>query len=421
MSQFVQSHISNSAIPMAAKILIVDDEPDIVEEVVEQLEDEGLECVSAGNSADAMNLVQTDKNIGIIITDIRMPGMDGLEMARRLNEEYRDSRDLFIIVVTGHAGMKEAIEALQLGAEDFLTKPISPDHLLHSVRRASEMIHLRTNERHHHDHLEREVMERTAEARQLAADLAERNRELNRKNQELTVVNRIKGEFLQMMSHELNTPLNAILGFSQLLQEPSEKNTGEKVKKCADHIYSAGMRLTKTVNSILTLSSLSAGDFPLTYIQFTAHSFIDSVAAESTEILNEWGAKLDRAFPQPPFDMDGDYMLLQKAIGGLIENAAKYGPQGGSVSLTMIRDDDRVRIEVSDDGPGMTAEQVAIAMEPMRQVDGSSSRKFEGMGLGLPLAQGIAELHGGSLTIDSTPGNGTTVTLSVPAIKDADK
>ena len=200
------------------KVLIVDDEPDIVEEVVEQLDDEGFDCVFAYNAAEAMDIVGKDSDIGVIITDIRMPGMDGLEMARKLKDEAGSSRDLYVIVVTGHAGMAEAIEALQLGAEDFLTKPISPNHLVHSVRRAEEMIQLRGNERLFQLHLEQQVQEKTADIRGLADELAEQNALLEKQNQELSIVGKLKDEFLQMMSHELNTPLNAIVGFAQLMK-----------------------------------------------------------------------------------------------------------------------------------------------------------------------------------------------------------
>ena len=410
----MELNIIDNAVLTTAKILIVDDEPDIIDEVVEQLEDEGLVCVSAYNAAQALELIEADTAIGVVVTDIRMPGMGGLEMARKLSDDYGDSRDLFVIVVTGHAGMKEAIEALQLGAEDFLTKPISPDHLLHSVRRAGEMIHLRANERFYQQKLEQQVQAKTTEVRELAADLAARNQELRTKNRELTVVSQLKDEFLQMMSHELNTPLNAIIGFSQLLMDSARQKADDKAEKCASHIYSSGMRLMKTFDSIITLSSLTAGNFNLTPSRFSARNFIDSTISEFTPMLDNWKADLQCDMPERPFDMTADFQELLKAVGHLIENAAKYGNEGGKVHLTISRKDGQVVFAVTDNGPGMTAKQAAIAQEPMRQVDGSLARKYEGMGLGLPLARAIAELHGGRLDVDSTPGSGTTVTITVP-------
>ncbi|MBT3237722.1 MAG: hybrid sensor histidine kinase/response regulator [Rhodospirillaceae bacterium] len=410
MVQTTDLNMPTATIPMASKVLIVDDEPDIVEEVVEQLEDEGLQCVSAFGAVQAMDLIKNDTDIGVVVTDIRMPGMDGLEMARRLNKNYEGKRDLFVIVVTGHAGMKEAIEALQLGAEDFLTKPISPDHLLHSVRRAGEIIQLRANERLYKDHLEQEVTDRTAEVQHLADNLAEQN-------QELTIVNRLKDEFLQMMSHELNTPLNAVIGFSQLLMDMKEDDDPEKRRKCAENINLAGMRLTRTVDSILTLSSITAGELTQNYSQFSAQNFVDAVESEHSHLSELWGSSLHCSMADRSFEIEADFNQLQKATGHLIENAARHSGEGGKVSMFMELEDGHLHILVSDNGPGMTPKQTAIALEPMRQIDGSIGRKFEGMGLGLPLAKGIVEAHGGEMQIDSTPGVGTTVTLDIPVRK----
>jgi len=402
------------SIVMPNKVLIVDDEPDIVEEVVEQLDHEGLTCVFAFNAAQAMEMVASDPDIGVIVTDIRMPGMDGLEMARKLKEEAGTSRDLYIIVVTGHAGMAEAIEALQLGAEDFLTKPISPDHLLHSVRRAEEMIQLRSNDRLFQIHLEQQVREKTTEIRKLADNLTEQNALLEKNNEELEVVSRLKDEFLQMMSHELNTPLNAIVGFAQLLKQLMGDTGNEKAVKCADHILSAGTRLADVVDSILTLSEISAGNLILDVGRFSASNFADSVMSEYTTRLKSWNAQLLCNLPERPVDIKADFQVLRKAVGHLIENAAKYGNDGGEVTVSLALDGNQAVVKVSDNGPGMSEHQIAAALEPLRQVDGSLSRKNEGMGLGLPLAKGIAELHGGRLEIVSTPGTGTTVTVTLP-------
>jgi len=396
------------------KVLVVDDEPDIVEEVVEHLDDEGLECVFAFNAAQAIEMVGNDPAIGVIVTDIRMPGMDGLEMARKLKDEAGASRDLYVIVATGHAGMAEAIEAMQLGAEDFLTKPISPDHLLHSVRRAEEMIQLRSNDRLFQIHLEQQVREKTVEVRRLADDLAERNQSLEQKNQELTVLGRLKAEFLQMMSHELNTPLNAIVGFAQLLKEGLKDGGDDKNQQCAEHILSAGARLSDVVNSILTLSEISAGELILSPARFSARNFVDSVTSEYAPVLESWNSQLQCDLPERSFEIIADFQQLKKAVGNLVENAAMYGNEGGKVTISIRHLSDRINICINDDGPGMSDSQILAALEPLRQVDGTMGRKYEGMGLGLPLAKGIAELHGGRLEIDSNPGKGTRVIITLP-------
>ena len=401
-----------------SRVLIVDDEPDIVEEVIEQLDDEGFDCVFAYSADQAIEMVGKDSGIGVIVTDIRMPGMDGLEMARKLKDEAGSLRDLYIIVVTGHAGMAEAIESLQLGAEDFLTKPISPNHLVHSVRRAEEMIQLRSNDRVFQLHLEQQVKAKTSEIRVMADELAEQNTLLEKQNQELAVIGKLKDEFLQMMSHELNTPLNAIVGFAQLMKESLNEAGDTKNEQCANHILAAGNRLAESVDSILTLAEISAGKLEMDLSDFSAQNLVDSLVSENAQILEHQNTKLRSDIPDPSLQIQADYQELKKAIGRLLENAAKYGQKDGAVTISVRSENDQVKFIISDNGPGMTSEQIAMALEPLRQVDGSMARKHEGLGLGLPIAKGIAELHGGSLEIQSAEGAGTIVTISMP---DADK
>ncbi|MCW9040789.1 MAG: response regulator, partial [Rhodospirillales bacterium] len=198
----LQDDDSGLPLALASRILIVDDEPEIVEEVVELLRREGFDCLSAGNADEALALVRGDAAIGIIVTDIRMPGMDGLELARQLRTGTSEKRDFYVIVVTGHAGMREAIEALRLGAEDFLIKPFSPDYLLNAVRKGVEIVRLKFHEQIFLQRLEQEVAAKTVDLREA--------------NEVLAAANRTKDTFLAMMSHELRTPLNGINGFAQL-------------------------------------------------------------------------------------------------------------------------------------------------------------------------------------------------------------
>ncbi len=395
-----------------SKILIVDDEPDILDEVSECLGDEGFEWVAAHNADEASNLVESDTDIGIVVTDIRMPGTDGLELSRSLLKKYGADRDIFIIVVTGHAGMREAIEALQIGAEDFLTKPISPDHLLHSIKRAEEMIHLRYSERAFKQRLETEVKERTADVKKLAVDLEDRNRELEEMNRQLVDLGRLKDEFLMMMSHELNTPMNAIYGFAQLLDQSEVINGKDDLKMFVGSILSGSERLMKTVSSILLLSDLTAGRIELSHSTFSSEELLNSADNDFPSYTYGTESRLTCHHPDKPFEMEVDHYYLMKAINVLMDNGIKFG--GGDMTIEVSEDENFAHISLSDKGPGMSDEQIAIALEPMRQVDGSAERNIEGVGLGLTLVKGIAEAHGGQLSLNSKPGEGTTATISVP-------
>jgi FixJ family two-component response regulator len=132
-------------------------------------------------------MIEADEGISIIVTDLKMPGQDGLTMVQELRDRYVNTRDLAVIVITGNAGTDEAIKALRLGAIDFITKPISPDHLLHAVGRAAETLQLRLFQKQFHEHLEYKVEERTQEARLLLDDLSSANQKLQSLNLELSL------------------------------------------------------------------------------------------------------------------------------------------------------------------------------------------------------------------------------------------
>jgi DNA-binding NtrC family response regulator len=170
------------------KILIVDDERDTAEEIAELLTfDNFMQCDIAGDAIQAMDMIEADEGISIIVTDLKMPGQDGLTMVQELRDRYVNTRDLAVIVITGNAGTDEAIKALRLGAIDFITKPISPDHLLHAVGRAAETLQLRLFQKQFHEHLEYKVEERTQEARLLLDDLSSANQKLQSLNLELSL------------------------------------------------------------------------------------------------------------------------------------------------------------------------------------------------------------------------------------------
>ncbi|MCW8836352.1 MAG: hybrid sensor histidine kinase/response regulator [Rhodospirillales bacterium] len=393
-------------------VLVVDDEPDIVEELVEQLEDEGFECIPAYDASSALSILRQREDVAVVVTDIRMPGMDGLEMARQIRALDGGNRDIYLVVVTGHAGMKEAIEALQLGAQDFLTKPISPEYLLHSIRRGEEMIALRHGNRSFNERLHREVESMTGKAMELAEDLSAKNRELEAKNRELEAADRLKSEFLSMISHELNTPLNAIIGFSELLQYSMVAD--DERKDWVEHIHEAGGRLHNNVKAILDLAEFMAGDSELVPETFAVTDVFDDLAGKLAKRLVRSDMRLETEIKGEAGSVVADRIRLTTTLGNLLDNAIKFSGKGAVIRLSAEVIGNEARFSIADQGSGMTKNEVSIALEPFRQVDGSIARKNEGMGLGLPLARAFAEIHGGQLQIESTPGKGTTVTLVLP-------
>jgi two-component system cell cycle sensor histidine kinase PleC len=226
---------------------------------------------------------------------------------------------------------------------------------------------------------------------------------------------RSKSSFLSTMSHELRTPLNAIIGFSDLIRTPGATSSAEAANY-AGHIANAGRRLLGVVSDVMDMSKLESGSLTLD-LQPVMMSEILEIALEDTRPL--FDAKEQpvdmRLEPGLP-DVDGDVRRLRQLFVNLLSNASKFTADKGRI-LVMARalKDGSVTIAIADTGVGMTHEQIVMAMKPFAQLQGHLSRTQEGAGLGLPLAMGIVKLHGGSLFLDSQPGAGTTVVVTLPA------
>lgn len=385
-----------------AKVLVVDDEPYIVEEVIEQLKEDGIECLSAQSAQSALEIVKSDPQINIVVTDIRMPGMDGLEMSRQMKTSLNGERDLYVIVVTGHAGMNEAIEALQIGAEDFLTKPLSPDHLLHSVRRAGEIVNHRQNERNFQKRLENEVKIKTAK-------LSETMNQLAKSNQ-------IKDQFMATMGHELRTPLNAINGFAEFLKEKLKGIDDKSVDEYIDHIISSGSRLANTIENILEFSQSISGNRKLNRETLTLEDVFENVIGQNNEMAESKEISVDILILPDDQLLVADRLMVCKSLSCILNNAIKFSPHGAVVTLGATRDDKTgtVSMFVNDNGPGMSEYEIELAKQPLNQVDGSLARTAEGTGIGLSLAILLSELQSGNIEIKSNPGEGATVSIILP-------
>jgi signal transduction histidine kinase len=225
---------------------------------------------------------------------------------------------------------------------------------------------------------------------------------------------RSKSAFLSTMSHELRTPLNAIIGFSDLIRTPGA-TTATEAADYADHIANAGRRLLNVVSDVMDMSKLEAGSLTLDRQSVMLSEILEIALQDTKALFDAKQQPVDmRLEPRLP-DVDGDVRRLRQLFVNLLSNASKFTAEKGRI-LVMARalKDGGVTIAIADTGIGMTHEQIVVALKPFAQVQGHLARTQEGTGLGLPLAMGIARLHGGSLLLDSQPGAGTTAVVTLP-------
>ncbi|MFT6754369.1 MAG: signal transduction histidine kinase [Candidatus Azotimanducaceae bacterium] len=389
------------------QILIVDDEPKITEEISEKLEFHGFRCLTARDSRSGLALIRSQSSISIVLTDIRMPGMDGLEMCKKIGDEISAERDLVLVVMTGHAGLSEAIEALKVGALDFLTKPLSPDLLVHAIKRADQHIKARKLEREFNKKL-------TNLVRVMTDDLRKKACELETSNTALTISNQVKDEFVRMISHELRTPLIAIVGLSEVIKS---KTDDPQQKGFIGKIEDAGWQLTGMVNSMLDMVAVETKTLQLTIDDVKIPELIEQSISAYTGKAKEAGITIG-APNISALSFKLDRVRISQAIGRLVDNAINISQTGDIVYVSALQTDDGLTISVQDDGEGMSQPDIEKCLKPLRQLDGSRSREPGGIGMGLSLAKMFAELHGGSLDISSKLGHGTTVKLIFPVPKD---
>ena len=398
----------------AAQVLIVDDELEITEELAELLFEAGYSVDTSTDPINAIAMIRNNASISVVITDLSMPNMTGLEMIDEINRILPAERDIAMIVVTGQADTDRAVKALQLGALDFLSKPIDPDVLIHATERAAETVRLKRLERDFRKHLEHQVLERTEEVQKLSSDLLAANEILKIKNADLEASNQIKSEFLSLISHELRTPLNHIIGFSGLMKMTFDNTDSPDEAMHSQKISEAGNDLLKIINTIFDLININGGDHPLDKTDVNLPKLIGTVCDVLKPKADKTGVDILLELQSAPTTLYADEHRMTQVIGNILDNAIRFSSKSGTVLVTASSTENAVSISIADQGIGMTERETQIAEEPFRQVDSSLSKTAYGMGLGLTLSKLIVERHGGQFSVESAPDEGTLVTISIP-------
>src|ERR1700733_2506454 len=252
------------------------------------------------------------------------------------------------------------------------------------------------------------------EQAQQLADLAERYHE---QKSCAEAANRAKVEFLANMSHELRTPLNAIIGFSQLMGSQAFGPLGSKKygDYCA-HILSSGEYLLRVVSDVLDMARLEAGRESLTYARFGAEQAVSRAVLDIAPTAREKGVAV-RVDVGAEVTVEADPLAVERILITLMRNAVKFAPEGGEVSIGAAVGAELVHFTVEDNGPGIASENLVRLGRPFEQAGAVMINGMKGSGLGLAIANSLVELHGGTLRLQSRPGEGAAALVSLPRVQ----
>ncbi|MCL4237996.1 MAG: response regulator [Anaerolineae bacterium] len=367
------------------KILVIEDEETVRENILEILSYEGFEIAGASNGRDGV-AVAREFLPDVIVCDIAMPEMDGYSVLVEVRQipEIAAAPFIFLTARTDRAFMRHGME---LGADDYLTKPFSAAELLAAIMARIER--------------------RDLTARNISGEVEEAKRQL-----------------VQMVAHELRTPLVSIEMSLDIISRQVGQLPPNQMQELLDYIGRGSNRLHHVVDQMVFITQLEAG--LLTPAGLREHG----LAAPLSELLIA-AVNQARRFATRSSDVSvrtqegdedvfvwGDTNALKHALAEIIANALHFSPQGTEIVLSQWVAGQHTVIAIVDQGPGIPPQQLANVLREFHQVDRNRYEQ-QGMGLGLPLARRLIEVHGGALDIQSVVGRGTQVTVQLPLARDS--
>lgn len=345
-------------------------------------------------------------NPDLVVLDLRMPTMSGFTVLEGLVEQTAPDEFLPILVVTGDASQTARQRALKLGAKDFLTKPFEATEVLLRIHNllVTRMLHesLRT---------QNEVLE---------AKVRERTEQLERTARQAEEANRAKSVFLATMSHELLTPLNAVIGFANELQKNHASNLGDQDLKYVQRIASNGLHLLRVINDVLDLSKVEAGKMEVELAPVALDRVVKETLADMETRSVETAVVPRVSLPTPLAQISSDEAKLKRILVNLLDNAVKF-TESGSYRVGVIAEADSgrpLRLDVVDTGTGIAPDRIEKIFDAFEQVESGTRRRHEGTGLGLAIARALCEALDYRLTVVSEPGRGSA--FSVLLLPDAE-
>lgn len=385
-----------------ASILVVDDSLVNLAVLDDMLEEAGFSVILANSGKRGLEMAKKEQP-DLILLDVIMPEWDGYETCTHIQQDPQ-TRQIPVLFLSGLNDTETKVRALEAGGVDYVSKPFQKEELLARVRTHVELSRLRSG-------LEKEVSRKTQEIRNLLQEL----KISYQKAQESSV---IKSEFLHNISHEFRTPMNIILGSTEELMEDTELD--EDQTDMAQSVLNAGHQLMEILTNMLNFSQHFQSELQEEQSSFNVAELVQEIITSfkhrhDADAL-DLSMRLDEILQQQYFFANRNY--LSEALYKLVDNAVKFTHEGGvciAVRVEEILEDAlQLHFSIIDTGIGIDDEHRSRLFQPFTQVDGSSTRNYDGMGLGLALAKTYVERMQGEIGMDPNPDGGSIFWFKMP-------
>ncbi len=315
-------------------------------------------------------------DVGLLIVDLKMPGMGGLEVIERVS---RTNPDIVIIVITGFATVGTAVEAMKAGAYDFIPKPFTANEF-------------------------RVIIARAVERRRLAMEAKRLRREKEAQAR----------KFITFVSHQLQSPLGAVQQYLDVLRHQSDESIPAKYREWIDRSSRKIADMREVIQDWLTISKVEGGQLATERKAVGWGEQVDKVLETCATSAGEQAVTLHGDLPEDLPPVLGDATAMRMVLANLVTNGVKYNRPDGEVRVTASADENTVSLSVKDTGLGIAPEQIEQVFEEFFRIKDEKRAGIGGTGMGLPICRKIAEELGGRILVESTPGEGSTFTVVLP-------
>ena len=371
------------------KILYVEDDEVVMQRTTRVFKRFFSDIVLALNGQEGLQKFQDlnsteEEKIDIIITDINMPVMNGIEMLKQIRKL---DKNVHCIILSAHNEISYFTESIKLGVDGYILKPIEMEQFLDTLYKTINNIKYELDNITYKKDLESQVIQ-------------------------LKEAVEVKSNFLANMSHEIRTPLNGILGFVDILKENIDD---EQNKQYLTIIDNSSHHLLGIIDDILDFSKMENGKLEIEYINFNTRdelqSIVDLFSAKASQNNISFELNLDKSLPKA---LVGDALRIKQVLSNLLSNAIKFTPNGKKIYLDIRYYKNQLTISIKDEGIGISKDKISHIFEAFSQEDNTTTRKYGGTGLGLSISNKLVYLLGGELKLKSELGVGSEFYFSIP-------